>query len=260
MSFYELVLLWANAKQSASPSSRSSSEPPPEPEAAPEGVITRLSSLMGQTPHLGWPVYACLVALLAILIAFFASPTVHILYCDYDGPLLPLIKPSEHTNNPLLPLGQYSLIAALSHEPVEVSYGVGSWKGSSSLPGPETVLVNCINHCLRRSKPLQISYGDVYCHTNALINTETAVTLAYAINQGTSDRQIRNSIKGFGGLEETRTGHAVQPSWVLKKYLQAIRNDEVPIFTDVDQGLRPYIDDRPEKMDSRCHRRRRLLP
>lgn len=260
---YELIDLWANAQRSASPSSRSSPEPPLEPGAAPERAITRLSSLVGQTPYLRWSVFACAIALLAILIASFASQghpawvlasstdqtaeyliwqPIHMLYRDYEEPLLPLVTPVEHADNPLLPLEPYNLVGALRSELTEVSYGVASWQGSS-LPGPEANLADRIIHCLRRFGTMQFYYRDLFRVTRTLVNAQTAVTLAHAINQGTSDHQIRNSINGFWQLQEAQNRHALKSLWALRRQLQAIRNDIVPIFNDVDQGLRPHIDD-----------------
>ncbi|KAJ4221514.1 hypothetical protein NW759_006763 [Fusarium solani] len=255
---YELVDLWANAQRSTSPSSRSSPEPPPE------GAMEHLPNPVDQIPHLDWPVFACLIALFAILIASFASQghpawvltsstnqtaeylvwqPIHMLYRDYEEPLLPLIMPVEHVDNPLLPLEPYRLIAALNYELDEVSYQVAAWEGSS-LPGPENDLIDRINHCLRRFEVLQFFYRDLFRVTSILVKAQSAVTLARAINQATSDHQMRRSIKAFWQLEEGWNRHALDSLWPIKRQLRAIRNETECIFAEVDQALRPHIDGR----------------
>lgn len=164
------------------------------------------------------------------------------LYRDYEEPLLPLITPVIGADNPLLPMEPYALVEALNHELAEVSYQVAAWQGSS-LTGPENDLLDRINRCLRRLGPLQLSYRWVFHNTDILVKAETAVSLARGISQAPSDRQIRSSIKGFWVIQEGRNRHTLKELWVIRRQLRAINKEVAAIFTEVDQGLRPYTDD-----------------
>ncbi|UPL04292.1 hypothetical protein LCI18_015226 [Fusarium solani-melongenae] len=204
--------------------------------------------MMDQIPRIEQPVFTCLIVLFAILIACFTAEylvwqPIHMLYRDYEEPLLPLIMPVEYVDNPLLPLEPYRLITALNYELIEVSYQVAAWSGSS-LPGPENDLMNRINHCLGRFEHIQFFYRDLFRVTSVLVKAQTAVTLAHAISQATSDHEMRRSIKAFWEMEEARNNHALDLLWPLKRQLRAIRNETECIFTEVDQALRPHIDGR----------------
>lgn len=259
---YELVDLWANAQRSTAPSSRSSPEPPPEE------AVERLPSRAHQIPHLDQPVFGCLVTLFAILVAilvasfasqghpagvltsstnqtseYFVWQPIHMIYRDYEEPLLPLIMPLEHVDNPLLPLEPYRLIAALNHELAQVSFAVAAW-GGSSLPGPENDLMDRIIRCLDRFPDLQSAYRDLFRVTRYLVGAYAAIALAHAINQATSDHQMRRSIRKFWEIEGGWNDHALDSLWTIKRQLRAIRNETESIFVEVDQALRPHIDDR----------------
>ncbi|KAJ4324561.1 hypothetical protein N0V84_003840 [Fusarium piperis] len=164
------------------------------------------------------------------------------LYRDYEEPLLPLITFLTGADNPLLPIQPCSLITALNLELNQVGYEVAAWQGSS-LPGPENGLQDRISRCQRRFRTIQLRFVTIFRNTNLLVKAKTAFALARAINEVTLDHQVIGLIKAFWVLHEGWNRHTLDELWVIRRQLRAIMNEIPSIFTEVDQGLRPHIDD-----------------